>query len=467
MFGHIERRPYLGTYVTDHTMLRPGAVVRASGGYLIVYARDTLRQPGVWEALKRTLRGGQVRPEDPSEAVMPGLVPQSLRPEPIPIETKVIMIGDDQLYHLLAAYDDDFWEIFKVRADFDFRMENTEANIHASAALVRGMVDQHKLQQVDRSGVAEIVEYSTRVAGDRSKLSTRFGFIRDLVIEANHWAQQDGDDLIRDEHIRKALDHRIYRTSRIADAIRELTVKGVLIVDLAGGRVGQVNGLSVYDLGDIAFGKPSRITARTFMGRQGVVNIEREARLSGSSYDKGVLILSGFLGARYAQEFPLSLSVSLAFEQNYEGVDGDSASAAELFAIMSSLSGLPLRQGIAVTGSINQMGQVQAIGGVNQKIEGFFDVCRGAKSLGNVGVIIPKANIANLALRHDVVEEARKGRFHVYAIETVDEGIGVLTGKPAGKPGKAGTYPVGSVNALVQDRLRELAEGMRGYHTPA
>jgi lon-related putative ATP-dependent protease len=467
MFGLIERRPYLGTYVTDHTMLRAGAIVRASGGYLIVPARDALRQPGVWEALKRALRGGVVRPEDPGEVMMPGLFPQGLRPEAIPIDTKVIMVGDDELYHLLAAFDEDFWEIFKVRADFDFRMENTAQNVHASAALVCGMVKRHQLKHVDRSGVAEIVEYSSRIAGDRTKLSTRFGYIRDLLIEADYWARQDGDELIRDTHVRRALEHRIYRTSRISDAIRELMVKGVLRVDLSGSKVGQINGLAVYDLGDVAFGKPSRITARTFMGRQGVVNIEREARLSGSTHDKGVLILGGLLGARYAQDAPLSLNVSLAFEQSYEGVEGDSASAAELFAIISSLSGAPLRQDIAVTGSINQMGQVQAIGGVNQKIEGFFDVCREARALGSAGVVIPKSNVANLGLRNDVVDAARDGRFHVYAIDDVDEGIELLTGRPAGAPDASGRYPEGTVNSLVVARLRKLAEGMRAFSGPA
>jgi lon-related putative ATP-dependent protease len=467
MFGLIERRPYLGTYVTDHTMLRAGAIVRASGGYLIVPARDVLRQPGVWEALKRALRGGEVRPEDPGEVMMPGIFPQGLRPEAIPIDTKVILVGDDQLYHLLAAYDEDFWEIFKVRADFDFRMENNDQNVHSSAALVCGMVKRHQLMHVDRSGVAEIVEYSSRIAGDRSKLSTRFGYIRDLLIEANYWAQQDNDELIRDTHVRKALDHRIYRTSRISDAIRELMVKGVLRVDLEGSKVGQINGLAVYDLGDVAFGKPSRITARTFMGRQGVVNIEREARLSGSTHDKGVLILGGLLGARYAQNAPLSLNVSLAFEQNYEGVEGDSASAAEFLVIVSSLSGAPLRQDIAVTGSINQMGQVQAIGGVNQKIEGFFDVCREAGTLGSAGVVIPRSNVANLALRNDVVDAARAGRFHVYAIDDVDEGIELMTGRPAGTADEVGRYPDGSVNALVLGRLSELADRMRTFGGPA
>lgn len=466
MFGHIERRPFMGTYVTDHTMLRAGALVRASGGYLVVQARDVLRQPGVWEALKRTLRAGQTRPEDPSEAVLPGLIPQSLRPEPIPIDVKVIMVGDDYIYQLLSAFDEDFWENFKVRADFDHRMENNQENIDGFAALICGMVERHDLRHADRTGVAETIEHGSRIAGDRTKLSTRFGFIRDILIEADYWAEQSKSRLINARHVRKALEHRVYRTSRVSDAIQELIARGVIMVGLEGAAVGQVNGLSVYSLGDVSFGKPARITARTFMGRQGVVNIEREARLSGSTHDKGVLILAGFLGARYAQEFPLSLNVSLAFEQSYEGIDGDSASSTELYAIMSSLSGLPISQGLAVTGSVNQMGEVQAIGGVNEKIEGYFDVCREAKKLGpEVGVMIPKANVPNLALRHDILTAVKKRQFRVLAIETIDEGISLLTGKPAGVAGRGGKFPAGTVNALVQDRLRELAEGMRAFHT--
>jgi len=464
MFGHIERRPFMGTYVTDHTMLRAGAMVRASGGYLVVQARDILRQPGVWEALKRTLRAGQTRPEDPSEAVMPGLIPQSLRPEPIPIDVKVIMIGDDYIYQALAAFDEDFWENFKVRADFDNRMENNQANIEGFAALICGMVERHELRHADRTGVGEIIEHGARIAGDRTKLSTRFGFIRDILIEADYWAEQSKSRLINARHVRKALDHRVYRTSRVSDAIQELIARDVIMVDLEGEKVGQVNGLSVYNLGDVSFGKPTRITAQTFMGRQGVVNIEREARLSGSTHDKGVLIMSGLLGARYAQEFPLSLNVSLAFEQSYEGIDGDSASSTELYAILSSLSGLPISQGLAVTGSVNQMGEIQAIGGVNEKIEGYFDVCREAGKLGaSVGVMIPRANVSNLALRHDIITAVRKGQFRVLAIETVDEGISLLTGKPAGALGRGGKFPAGSVNALVQARLRALAEGMRAF----
>lgn len=464
VFGQIERRPVMGTYLTDHTMLRPGALVAAGGGYLVLRARDAFRHPGVWEGLKRVLRGGMVRPEDPGEILMSGFMPQGLRPQPIPIDVKVIMTGDARIYHMLSALDEEFWEIFKVRADFDFQMENSKENIGAYASLICGMVNTHGLRHFDGPGVAAVIEQGARLVADQSKLSTRFGQIRDLLIEASEWAARDSSELVSAGHVEKAVEERVYRSSLVSDRIREMIVEGDLMVDLEGSAVGQVNGLSVYSLGDVSFGRPSRITASTYMGRPGVVNIEREVKLSGSTHDKGVLILSGYLGKTFAQKHPLAVTISLAFEQSYSGIDGDSASSTELYAILSSLSGLPIQQGIAVTGSVNQMGEIQPIGGANEKIEGFFDVCRESGKLGpDVGVMIPRQNVDTLMLRQDVVEGVSRGDFRVYSVATVDEGITLLTGVDAGEPDEDGNFPEGTVNYRVATRLRELAEAMREF----
>ena len=462
LFGRIDRRAEMGTYVTDHTMLRPGALIAASGGYLVMEARDVLVSPGAWDGLKRVLRSGEVQLEDPSE-VMTFVMPHGIRPEPIPLHVKVILTGDAQLYQMLASADPDFWEIFKVRADFDSQMDATPEHVAAIGSFICGIVQENGLRHFRDTGVAGIVEHAARMVSERGKLSTRFGFIKDIIVQSSYWAEKAGANLVEREHVEEAIEQRVYRSGLVADRIRELMVKGTLLVDLEGERVGQVNGLAVYDLGDVAFGRPSRITARTYMGRQGVVNIEREARLSGSTHDKGVLILGGYLGAKYAQDHPLSVSVSLAFEHSYGGVDGDSASSTELYAILSSLSGLPIRQGIAVTGSVNQMGDIQPIGGANEKVEGFFDLCRAAGVGNGVGVMIPQQNVDSLALRPDVVRAVEAGDFHVYAVATIEEGIEVLTGAPAGAREPDGSYPADSVNALVDGRLAEMAEGMKAF----
>jgi predicted ATP-dependent protease len=465
MFGKVERRAFMGTYVSDHAMIKPGAIQLANGGYLILNIRDVVLNPGVWEGLKRVIRTKEVRVEDPMEQLS-FFTPQGMRPQPMPVEIKIVVMGDDNLYQLLSAYDEDFWEMFKVKADFDFQVELTEENIRAYACFIRACCDEEKLLPFDRSGVAKVIEFAARAVSDQEKLSTRFGQLKDLLIEADYWAKESQSKMINGEHVGKAVREKIHRLDLVAERIRQLIVEGILMVDVKGEVVGQVNGLSVYDLGTFSFGQPSRITAKTFLGRRGVINIERESQLSGRIHDKGVLILSGYLGWKYAQDKPLSLSASLCFEQSYTGIEGDSASSTELYAILSSLSDLPIRQDIAVTGSVNQKGEVQPIGGVNQKIEGFFDVCRAKGITGDQGVMIPHQNIRNLVLREDVVKTVQDGQFHIYAVKTIDEGIEILTGVPAGEKRADGTYPEDTINYRVDKRLKELAGGAKEYYGP-
>ena len=463
MFGKVERRALMGTYVSDHTMIKPGAVQLANGGYLILNIRDVLLNPGVWEGLKRIIRTKEARVEDPWEQFTI-FTPQGMRPAPMPIDFKIVVMGDDRLYQLLSLHDEDFWEMFKVKADFDHQIARTEDNMKAYACFIRTCCDDDKLLPFDRTAVARVIEYAARGAGDQEKLSARFGQLKDLLIESDYWARDAQSQVITGDHVEKAVREKIYRLELVAERIRELIAQGTIMVDVEGEVVGQVNGLSVYDMGIFSFGRPSRITAKTFLGRRGVINIERESQLSGRIHDKGVLILSGYLGWKYAQDKPLSLSASVCFEQSYSGVEGDSASSTELYAILSSLSDLPLRQGIAVTGSVNQKGEVQPIGGANQKIEGFFDVCQEKGITGEQGVVIPHQNIRNLMLRNDVVQAVDEGKFHIYAIKHIDEGMEILTGVPAGARAVDGTYPEGTVNGLVNKRLKDLAVGLKEYY---
>jgi predicted ATP-dependent protease len=463
MFGKIERRFLFGGYLSDHTMLKAGALNRANGGYVLLSINDVLMNPGVWPALKRAIKNKEVRIEDPFEQF--GLIaPQGLRPEPMPIKLKVILTGDAMLYQMLSMYDEDFWEIFKVKADFDSEIENTKDNMLAYAAFLSGCCDECEVRHFDPSGVAKVIEYSARMVADQERLSSRFAHIKDWIQEANYWAVQDHAEFISASHVQKAMDERLFRHNLIDERIRDLINRGTIMIDAEGEVVGQVNGLSVYSLGDIAFGRPSRITAKTFLGRGGVINIERESQLSGPIHNKGVMILSGYLGWKYAQDKPLSLSASLCFEQSYEGVEGDSASSTELYAILSSLSDVPIKQGIAVTGSVNQKGEIQPIGGVNQKIEGFFKVCQAKGLNGNQGVLIPQQNLRNLMLREEVVDAVKQGQFHIYSATTIDEGIEVLTGTPAGERQKDGTYPEATVNHLVDKHLKDMAERLKGFY---
>jgi len=463
VFGKIERRFLFGGYLTDHTMLKPGALALANGGYLLLSAYDVLTNYGVWSALKRAIRNKQVTVEDPFEQY--GFIaPQGMRPEPMPITVKVVLIGDSMIYHMLSSYDEDFWEVFKVKADFNFEIERNQKNMDEYAAFIAGCCDKCQTKHLDPTGVAKLLEYSARMVADQERLSSRFGQVRELIEQATYWARKDGDKNVSGTHVKKALDERIFRHNLVEERMQDAIKRGMIMIDLEGAVPGQVNGLSVYSLGDISFGKPSRITAKTYLGRDGVVNIERESELSGPIHDKGVMILSGYLGWKYAQDTPLSLSASLCFEQSYEGVEGDSASSTELYAILSSLSGVPIRQNIAVTGSVNQKGEIQPIGGVNQKIEGFFHVCQSKALTGDQGVMIPHQNLRNLMLREEVVEAVREGKFHVYAARTIDEGLEILTGVPAGEKKEDGTYPQGTVNHLVQGQLKEMAEKLKLYY---
>ncbi len=467
LFGHIDRRPLMGAYITDHTMLRPGTLVQANGGYLVIDARLALSHAAVWPALKRVLKGGEVRPEDP-EDLLPGFIPpQPLRPQPIPIEVKVILTGEPDIYHALAAYDPDFWEIVKVRADLNHEIDLNTEILTLYSQFVCGICNENGLKHFSADGVIAVIEHSMRIADHQGKLSARFGLLVDLVRESAYMAAQEGAENTEGKHVRAALDARRSRSGQISDRMQELLLEGTLNVDLEGSETGQVNGLAVYSAGDVSFGKPSRITTQAFMGSDGFINIEREVALSGKSHDKGVLIMAGFLGDRFAQDFPLSVNISIAFEQSYGPVDGDSASSTELYSILSELSGVPIRQDIAVTGSVNQKGEIQSIGGVNEKIEGFFDLLKQAGKLGGAGVLIPKSNERNLMLRPEVVEAIANGEFSIYSAETVEDGIEVLTGVEAGVPDSEGKYPPESINGLAAARLRKFAEGYRDFTQPA
>ncbi len=424
--------------------------------------RVLLRQPLAWEALKQALRNSQVRIEDISHQT--GLLTTvTLTPAPIPLDVKVVLIGDPATYYLLYAYDEQFEKLFKVHADFAVEMSWTPENEHKIIQFIHNRCEEEGLLHFDVSAVGKVVEYSSRLVEDRRKLTTRFAHVNDIVREAAFWAQRSGRQLVIAEDVTKAIDERRYRSNQFEERLREMTSDGTIMVDTAGAAVGQVNGLAVLELGDYAFGRPNRITVRTYQGQSGIINIEREAKLSGKIHDKGVLILTGFLGGRYAQDKQFSLSASIAFEQSYEGVEGDSASSTELYALLSSLADLPISQGIAVTGSVNQRGEIQAIGGATQKIEGFFDVCRALPGglTGCQGVILPAANVPNLMLREEVVDAVAQGRFHIYPVRTVDEGIAILTGYPAGERNPDGSYPPDTVNGRVNRRLHELADAGR------
>jgi len=464
ILGKVDSRLLMGAYISDHTMIKAGALSQANGGYLLLSAKDVLLNSGVWSALKRAIKNKEVRIEDSFEQL--GLVsPQGLKPEPMPIDVKVILTGDAELYQLLSAYDEDFWEIFKIKADFDSEIDRNRSNIMAYAAFLSGSCEECKVRHFDPSGVARVIEYSARIVADQERLSTRFAQIKDWITEANYWASLDNARYISASHVEKAIEEKLFRHNLLEERIGDMIDRGTIMIDFKGTAVGQVNALSVNSLGDISFGKPSRITAKTFLGRSGVINIERESELSGPIHNKGVMILSGYLGNKYAQDKPLSLSASLCFEQSYQGVEGDSASSTELYAILSSLSGVPVKQNIAVTGSVNQNGEIQPIGGVNQKIEGFFKTCKAKGLTGDQGVLIPALNIKNLMLHKEVIEAVRKGQFHIYSAKNINEGIEILTGIPSGRRRKNGTYTKGTVNYLVDKKLREMAERLKGYYT--
>jgi lon-related putative ATP-dependent protease len=458
LVGRIESEIRQGLVTTSFAHIRAGCLHRANGGYLVMNARDLLEYPLAWDALKRTLRNQEIRTETMSEAAMPAVVATSLEPECIPFRGKVILIGDWTTYAMLYDLDDDFRKVFKVRADFGQSMDRTSQTMHEYAQFTARRVRADGLLPFDRSAVARIVEVGARQVDDQQKLSTRFAGVVEVIHEASYWATRSDRQVVTAADVNRAVEENRYRVGHLQEQLRRQILEGIINVATEGSAVGQVNGLTVLEVADHEFAIPSRISAQTYMGRGNVVVIDREANLSGNIHNKGVLILQGFLGARYAQHKGLNLSASLTFEQNYDRIEGDSASSAELYALLSSLSGLPVRQDLAVTGSVDQQGRVQAIGAVTAKIEGFFDICQARGLTGSQGVVIPVANVKHLMLREDVVQAVRDSRFHIYAVAAVDEGIGLLTGVEAGVADAEGNYPEGSVNERVQKRLLEMAE---------
>lgn len=457
LVGRVEYETRMGMVSTDFTMIKPGALHRANGGYLILNARDVLTNIGAWEALKRILRTKKLYVENLSEQY--GMVAMaSLKPQPVPVNVKVVLIGNPYLYYLMYNYDEDFRKLFKIHADFDTQMENSISNVQKMAGFISSTVKNKKLKDFDRSAVIKMVEHSCRLSGSQKKLTTRFSEIVKILAEANIWATMDDSPVVSAKHVTQAIEEKKYRSNKYEEHLQEMFADGKLMIDTAGTAVGQVNGLAVLSVGEYMFGKPSRITANTYMGKSGIVNIERETKMSGTSHTKGILILSGYIGQKYAQKYPMALTASLTFEQLYEGVDGDSASSTELYALLSSLSKVPIKQHIAVTGSVNQKGEVQPIGGVTEKIEGFFNVCKIKGLTGEQGVMIPHQNVDELALNDEVVEAVRNGNFHIYPVETIDQGIEILTGVPAGAIQGDGTYPEGTIHYLVAKQLKEYTE---------
>jgi predicted ATP-dependent protease len=459
LFGTIEREVNLFGYISvDFTGIKAGSLLRANGGYLIFDIDDALTEPLVWKQLKRTLKSGLLLTDVYEPFGI--LSTMQLKPRPIPTTTKVVLVGSPELYYLLQYYDDDFLELFKVRADFGLEADRSPESHQTYARFVARLVQREKLLPFDAGAVNVVIRYGMREAAHQGKLSLEFGKVADVVSEASQWAKCQGARTVTAEHVQRALEERVYRSDRVAAKVRELIAEGTLRIAIDGVRVGQINGLSLLDLGDYRFGRPSRVSAAVGVGQDGVINIERESELSGSTHNKGILILDGYLRRHYGRQHPIALSASIAFEQSYGWVEGDSASAAELYCLLSAIADVPLKQDIAVTGSVNQHGEIQAIGAVNEKIEGFYDVCRQKGLTGRQGVCIPRANVRHLILRPDVVEAVRAGRFHVWAIDSVDEGIELLTGMPAGEVDREGSF-----HHRLDQRLREILEVMQEQPT--
>lgn len=455
LVGKIEYDQHLGLLTTDFTKIKAGALHRANGGYLILQCKELLTNSYAWNAVKRALKTGLLQMENLTNQL--GLIPSSsLKPEPIPLDIKIVLIGSYQEYQILHHYDEDFYKLFKVKAEFDTEMERTTEHIYKLVQFISAHRQKEDLQDFSKGAVAKVVEYSSRLADNQEKLSTRFNDLVEIIYESDSWARQDGSDIVTEEHVRQAIREKVYRSNQYEMKLQEMIAKGTMLITVKGSMVGQINGLSVLDTGDYVFGKPSRITVNTYVGKKGIINIEREAKLSGSLHDKGVLILSGYLNETFARQCPLSFSASICFEQLYSGVDGDSASSAELYALLSSLGSIPLKQGIAVTGSVNQKGEIQPIGGVNQKIEGFYQVCKANGLTGEQGVIIPVQNIVNLMLDEEVVDAVIAGTFHIYAVNRVEEGIEILTDLKAGTPDESGNYPADTVFGRVQQSINRI-----------
>lgn len=462
LVGRIEHLSQMGTLVTDFNLIKAGALHRANGGYLVMDARRLLMQPFAWESLKRALRGRHIRIESPAES-LGWVTTVSLEPEPIPLDVKIVLLGEPMIYYLLSLYDPDFKELFKVAADFSDRMDRDGEGLTGYARLLAAQVEREGLRHLDVDGVARVVEHGARMVGDAEKLTTHMASIVDLVREADYWAKVENADVISAKHVQDAINAKIYRSDRYRERLQEEIQRGTLVIETEGAKVGQINGLAVLQLDSFSFGRPSRISASVSLGKGDFIDIERQVELGGPLHSKGMMILESFLTARFGQEGPLALTARITFEQSYGGVDGDSASSTELYALLSALSGVPIKQSIAVTGSVDQQGRVQAIGGVNEKIEGFFDVCQQRGLTGEQGVVIPSANVKHLMLRADVVEAVREGQFAIWAVDTIDQGIEVLTGMPAGAPNDKGEYPIGTINRDVARRLRQMANKLRSF----
>ncbi|MBO8158334.1 MAG: AAA family ATPase [Thermosyntropha sp.] len=462
LFGQIEYEGEFGILSTDFSKIKAGAVHKANGGYLVLYVDDILNNFYIWDKLKKVIKNQEISIE--SIGKMIGITnTETLQPEPIPCHIKVVLIGEPIYYYLFYNYDNDFQKLFKVRADFDVEMDRSRKHINDYARFISSVCESKGLRHFTPDAVAEVIDYGSRLVEHQDKLTALFNKLEEIIYEADCWAKYDNSELVTGEHVRKALNEKKMRSSLLEDKIQEYIKEGTLLIDTKSWRIGEINGLAVYELGDYSFGKPVRITAKTFMGEKGVVNIEREIHLSGTIHSKGVLILSGFLGAKYAQDKPLSLSASLTFEQSYSGIEGDSASSAELYALLSSLAEVPIFQGIAVTGSVNQNGEIQPVGGVNQKIEGFYKVCKEQGLDGRQGVIIPKQNVPQLMLDDEIIEAVKEKKFNIWAVEHIDEGLEILTGLPAGKPDSNGKYPPSTIHYMVDNKLRQWSKKQNRY----
>ena len=455
IFGRLEYENYYGVLKTDYTMIRPGLLHQANGGYIIFQANDLLTNPAVYDNLKKVLRNKELG-IDNSIDQKSSMVMVSLKPEPIPLDLKVIIIGNENVYQTLLSVDNDFRKLFKIKVEFEDDAPLNEKNLQDLARFVHGYCEDDELPDLDKFAVARLAEYSTRLSTNQNRISTRFGELAQVIAEAATWARLDKAKVVTADYIDKALEERKNRQKKYDEKYTEMIEEGALLIDTEGEKVGQINGLTVMSIGDYSFGKPVRITVNTYTGKKGIIDIEREVELSGSSHSKGILILNGYLGEKFAKDMPLSLTASICFEQLYNGVDGDSASSTELYALLSNLAGVPINQGIATTGSVNQKGEIQAIGGVNEKIEGYFEICKLKGLTGSQGVIIPKQNIQNLNLDDEVVNAVKNGKFHIYAVSTIDEGIEILTGVPAGRKDVPGT-----VNAMVYNTLQKYAKASK------
>ena len=459
LFGKVEHESDMGTLVTNFTLIRGGALHRANGGYLIIPLKDLLLNYFAWDGLKRALKNNEVIIEDASER-FGFMSTKSLKPDPIPLNVKIILIGSPWMYHLLYNWDEDFKELFKVKAEFDTSMDYSVANERDFASVIFKIQNENDLLPIDHKGISLLVEQSCRIAEDQNKISIRFGELSDILFEANHYAQLASKKHISSNEIDKAIEAKFYRSNLIQEKINELIKRQTLMIELEGVKTGQINGISVINLGDFMFGHPNKITVNVSSGKEGLIDIEREAKLGGRLHTKGVLILSGYIGQKYGQNKAISLFASLVFEQSYSEIEGDSASSAELYAILSAISQLPIKQYIAVSGSVNQKGEIQPVGAINEKIEGFFEACRQRGFNDEQGVMIPKGNMDHLMLKKEVVKAVEKGKFHIWAIDTIDEGIELLTGRPAGKRLKNGSFSKDSVHYLVDKRIESLNKNL-------